>query len=203
MPLNEAPKRSVLIPVRLWHKNGALPQSRTAPRASGRARPLDAAALQALALHYVGRYATTRHRLADYLRRKLRERGWVGEDDPAVDAVADRCVAAGFVDDRAFAEARAAALGRKGYGGRRIAQALQGAGIARDVAKTVAPDAEAALTAARAYVERRRIGICATGPVDRLQRDRQFAAMVRAGHDFDIVRRFLRDPEMGQELSDY
>ena len=180
-----------------------MPQPRTSPRAARRARPLDAAALQALAVHYVGRYATTRHRLVDYLRRKLRERGWAGDDDPAVDAVVDRCVALGFVDDRAFAQARAASLGRKGYGGRRIAQALQGAGIARDVAETVAPDAEAALIAARAYVERRRIGICATGPVDRMKHARQFAAMVRAGHDFDIVRRFLRDPEMGQDHSGF
>ncbi|HYZ48955.1 MAG TPA: RecX family transcriptional regulator, partial [Sphingomonas sp.] len=49
---------------------------------AGRARgaaPLDAPALERFALRYVERYATTRARLADYLSRKLRERGWAGE----------------------------------------------------------------------------------------------------------------------------
>jgi regulatory protein len=38
--------------------------------------PLDQAALQELALRYVGKYATTRAKLRAYLGRKLRERGW-------------------------------------------------------------------------------------------------------------------------------
>ena len=51
--------------------------------------PLDAAALDRIALRYVERFATTRARLADYLRRKIRERGWDGEPvDPA--AIAER-----------------------------------------------------------------------------------------------------------------
>ena len=45
------------------------------PREPRLARPLDAAALDRLALRYVERFATTRGKLADYLRRKMRERG--------------------------------------------------------------------------------------------------------------------------------
>ena len=37
--------------------------------------PLDAAALERLALRYVERFATTRGKLTDYLRRKIREIG--------------------------------------------------------------------------------------------------------------------------------
>ena len=44
---------------------------------SGKA--IDAKGLDALALRYVSRYATTRYKLASYLHRKLREKG--GEDD--------------------------------------------------------------------------------------------------------------------------
>ena len=41
-----------------------------------------------LALSYAGRYATTQAKLKHYLKRKLRTRGWAGEDEPAVDDAA-------------------------------------------------------------------------------------------------------------------
>ena len=40
--------------------------------------------MQDLALRYVGKYATTRAKLAAYLARKLRERGWDGQREPDV-----------------------------------------------------------------------------------------------------------------------
>jgi len=43
-------------------------------RRRGERPPLDAEGLERLGLFYAGRYATTRAKLADYLRRKLRER---------------------------------------------------------------------------------------------------------------------------------
>jgi regulatory protein len=41
--------------------------------------PLNDERLRGLALHYVGKYATTKGKLATYLTRKIRERGWEGE----------------------------------------------------------------------------------------------------------------------------
>ena len=72
--------------------------------------PLDRRALEDLALRYVARFATTRGKLAEYLARKVRERGWDGPAaaDPA--AIADRMAELGYIDDRAFAEARARSL---------------------------------------------------------------------------------------------
>ena len=52
--------------------------------------PLDQGSLERLALHYVGRYATTRARLKTYLSRKLKERGWEGGARPDVDALAEK-----------------------------------------------------------------------------------------------------------------
>ena len=153
-------------------------------------KPLDPDALNRLALHYVGRYATTCAKLATYLRRKVQERGWA-EDSPAdIDAVVARCAALGYVDDRAFAETRAASLARRGYGMRRIGAVLQFAGIARDIAADVMPDDAVALKAAETYARRKRIG--AYGPVisDPKLRQRQFSAMLRAGHSFDLAKLF-------------
>ena len=122
----------------------AVPSERRPPR------PLNAAMLDQLALRYVERFATTRGKLADYLRRRIRERGWEGDAaEPA--AVAERMASLGYVDDRGFAEMRAAALGRRGYGGRRVAEALRAAHVSEgDAAAALEPVAERSLDTALA-----------------------------------------------------
>jgi regulatory protein len=182
-----ATKPSILIPVRLWHKSGTVTHNRSpcCPR------PLDPASLEALAIRYVARYATTRTKLTRYLVRKIRERGWTESSLPPIEAIVDRCVANGFVDDRAFAEMRAASLARRGYGHRRVVQALQTAGIAREVADELAPDRDAAFAAAESYARRRRFGIFGTHTIDQATRARQISAMLRAGHGFELARYFV------------
>ncbi|MCW6535461.1 RecX family transcriptional regulator [Sphingomonas lycopersici] len=163
-------------------------------------RPLDAAALDQLALRYVERFATTRGKLADYLRRKVRERGWQGAPvDPA--AVAERMAALGYVNDRAFAAMRAASLARRGFGARRVAQALHAAQIdAEDTAAALAelaeePGAEAQpLRAALAFAKRRRFGPWAREAPDARLVERQVAAMIRAGHAHALARRIVTSP---------
>jgi len=155
-------------------------------------RPLDQDALQRLALHYVGRYATTCGKLATYLRRKIRERGWSDEVEPDVDGVVTRCADLGYVDDASFAEARSATLTRRGFGSRRIGQALTGAGIARDLAAQFVHDDETAFAAAEAFARRRRIGPFAVSPPDDTARRKGFAAMMRAGHSPQLAGHFSR-----------
>lgn len=156
--------------------------------------PLDAVKLERLALHYVGRYATTRAKLATYLERKLRARGWAGEGDapPPVAALCERMVDAGYIDDRGFAEARGAALSRRGYGRRRIAAALAGAGIAEaDRGDAMARAGETAWEAAMAFARRRRLGPFAPVKADRDAARKAIGAMLRAGHEMDIARRIV------------
>jgi regulatory protein len=153
--------------------------------------PLDKGALDRLALHYVGRYATSRAKLKAYLRRKVQERGWSDADPVDIDAVVVRCAALGYVDDRLFAESRATSFVRRGYGGRRISMALQAAGIEQDVVADVMPDEDAAYRAAESFARRRRIGAFGEVACDPKVRQRQIAAMLRAGHSFDLVKRFI------------
>jgi regulatory protein len=156
-------------------------------------KPLDRAALESLALAYLGRFATTRRKLTDYLRRKLRERGW---DDatgaPPIETIVGRMAELGYVDDRAFAEARGRALGRRGYGARRIGDALQAAGVAPEDSGDARAAAEASRwESALTFARRRRIGPFASAPLDQDARRRTFAAMIRAGHEPNIVRRII------------
>lgn len=153
--------------------------------------PLDKAALERLAIHYVGRYATTRAKLKSYLARKVKERGWEGER-PDLDALAEKLSALGYVDDSAFASARAASMQRRGYGERRVSQALRAAGIEdHDAAEATEQIKDGALDAALRLARRKRIGPYATAPEDRETQQKAFAAMMRAGHSFEIVRRVL------------
>jgi regulatory protein len=153
-------------------------------------KPLDSDALNRLALHYVGRYATTCAKLKSYLRRKVQERGWAESDVADFDSIVSRCEALGYVDDRAFAETRASSLGRRGYGARRIGVALQVAGIDRDLAAEVMPNDDAAMVAAETYARRKRIGGFGDPVTDPKVRQRQLAAMLRAGHSFALAKRF-------------
>ena len=160
---------------------------------------LDERTLEQAALAYVGRYATTRAKLAFYLRRKLGDLGWSGTAEPSVDGLVERMAALGYVDDRAFASARAAALGRRGYGERRVRQALRAAGIDEEDSRDARAEArQGAWQAALRFAERRRIGPFAEREADREGRQKAIGALLRAGHPPDLARRlaFARPGEI-------
>jgi regulatory protein len=151
--------------------------------------PLDAAKLGDLALAYVGRFATSRAKLLSYLKRKLRERGWGGSGEPDLQSLANRLVELGYVDDGAFAVAKARSLTSRGYGERRVGQALMLAGIGEEEGTEARALAEAeAVNAALRFARRRSIGPFAKAAPDPREREKAIAAMVRAGHRFGLSR---------------
>lgn len=157
--------------------------------------PLDETALKELGLAYVARFATSRAKLADYLRRKLRERGWAGSGQPPVADIVAWAAEAGFIDDAAYALSKARVLGARGYGERRVGQALRAAGIEEDDGAAARAHArETAEEAALRFARRKRLGPYAATPPDRKESDKALAAMIRAGHAFDLARRILSLP---------
>jgi regulatory protein len=157
--------------------------------------PLDEDKLNELMLAYVARFATSRAKLADYLKRKLRERGWQGAGDAPVAALVEKGARLGFIDDAAYALGKARSLTARGYGGRRVNQALHAAGIeqcdgeaARDHAR------DDAVEAALRFARRRRIGPFAAQAADPQLREKQLAAMLRAGHDFRLAKAIVSLP---------
>ncbi len=157
-------------------------------------KPLGPVRLEELALAYVARFATSAAKLEDYLRRKLRERGWEGEGDPPIAAIAAKFVDNGFIDDAAYARAKSGSLLRRGYGQRRIGQALHAAGIAEDVREDVRAGESAQRHAALAMVRKRRFGPFGPGAADRAIREKQIAALLRAGHRLDSARELVNSP---------
>lgn len=154
--------------------------------------PIDENRLEEMALNYVGRFATSRAKLLTYLKRKLRERGWAGTQDPPIEQLADKLVRLGYVDDRAFALSKARSLTGRGYGERRVRQALAMAGIgeveggeARELA------GQEAVAAALHFARRRSLGPFAARSPDPRERERALAAMIRAGHRFALARAII------------
>lgn len=160
---------------------------------SKRERPqLDEQALNELALTYVGRFATTRAKLAVYLGRKLRERGWGGERPADIDAIVERLSGLGYVDDAAYALSKSRALTARGYGARRVSQSLRAAGIADEDGEEARELAETdKVESALRFARRRRLGPFAAEPVDPAARERALAAMIRAGHSFALAKAIL------------
>lgn len=185
------------------HKSGGSRRARSKT-------PLDATSLRDLALSYAARYATTAAKLEAYLARKIRERG-IAENDEGrtveldVAGLVARLTDLGYVDDEAYARSRARDLSARGYGARRIDQALYVAGVDQPIREQFAPGEGEAREAAALLAKKRRFGPYARfhdgmdavpdpqNPEDlRKKREKQVAAMLRAGHQFDHVR-FIMD----------
>lgn len=168
--------------------------------------PLDATRLRDLALHYAARFATTGARLEAYLARKIRERGLAEDADGRaapidLPALVARLVELGYVDDDAYARARARDLGQRGYGARRVEQTLRAAGVGEGLRQAHAPGEAASRRAAALMAQKRRLGPYATGtgnsdPIAaRKAHEKAVAAMLRAGHDYQHVRFILAAPD--------
>lgn len=166
----------------MWHKKGV--------KARRSLVPLDDKSLQQLALRYVGRFATTRTKLRAYLTRKVRERGWNGANPPDFEALAKRFAELGYVDDAAYALTKSRSLTGRGFGKRRVVQALHIAGIGEEDGEAARSHADVeAVIAALRFAERRRIGpFAASAHRDPKDRQKALAAMTRAGHGFGLAR---------------
>lgn len=174
----------------------------TSGRIRRRAKPLDRSRLEELALAYVARFATSTGKLRAYLERKLRERGFVDGEEPDVEGLVSKFAARGYVDDEAYGRARAADLAARGYGARRVEQTLRAAGIEEQLRSDTAPEEAEARQAIVALAKRRRFGPFAAAkddePVEEAhkRREKQLAAMIRAGHSFEHARRVSEAPSI-------
>jgi len=169
-----------------------------------RPRKVTRQSLENAALAYLGRFAATAHTLEAVLMRRVQRSARFHDTDPAegaelVGAIIARYREAGLIDDAAFAEARAKTLFTRGTSLRAIALKLRQKGVG-------AADIEAALVrladevegdsdrdtlnrqAARAYARRRRLGPWRTGPAREGVRERDLAALARAGFSYAIAR---------------
>ena len=156
------------------------------------AKTLDQKSLHQLALRYVERYATSRKKLADYLQRKIREREWQGPESPAIEQLVERFAEQGYIDDALYAQNKATALVRRGYGSRRVSQALYQAGISETDGREAFQISDAnKWAAADKFARKRKIGPYADHRQDANTCRKHLQAFLRAGHDFSVANRYV------------
>ena len=171
------------------------PAKRRTERRERVVRPLDAERLDELALAYVARFATSQGKLTSYLTRKLRERGWAGEDQPDLAGLIARLVRIGYLEDAAYAKMRGASLLRRGLGARRIMADLNAAGVDEAAREGAQPREGGARAALLALARKRRLGPFALTPPDRPTREKHLAVLLRAGHRLDSARELVNLPD--------
>ena len=175
------------------------PRRRPPPR-------LTPANLRQAVLDYLDRFAASLKRLDQVMSRKIKASAAAHGDDPAALQAALPPILAGLVkqgilNDRELAEARTRSLIRRGGSRTKIRANLAAKGI--DAATTALalermklefddPDLEAAI----AYARRRRLGRFRSDPDKAVsQRQKDIAAMARAGFAPALARRALAEPE--------
>ncbi|GBD40727.1 Regulatory protein RecX [bacterium HR39] len=167
------------------------------------------------ALYHLQRYATPRAHMERLLRRALAEARALGLDPvevrDRVGAVMDELDRMGLFDDRAFAEAKVRRWLARGVPPARIAVRLHERGVDPEVVAAVlagsaegreAAEAEAAadaeVAAARAYVARRRLGPYRPPEERARMRERDLAALARAGFSCAAARAALEEEGDGE-----
>lgn len=162
--------------------------------------PLNDERLRGLALHYVGKYATTQAKLGAYLTRKIRERGWDGERRTDIAALVEQFAELGYINDAQFAEARSRSFVRRGYGERRLNEDLRAGGVSEsDAVPAKEHMAESTFAAAENFARRKKIGPFASEAAPPERRQKQFLAFLRAGHGFEISKKFV-NAQPGDEI---
>jgi regulatory protein len=144
--------------------------------------------LERAALTYLLRYASSIARVRAFLERHVRRDGG---DLEAIDEVVEKLVRLGYLDDERFAVARARALRRRGSSSLSIAATLAKNGVDRAIIDRAIADEAEELEAARAFVRRRRLGPHRAEEERSEKRERDLAALARAGFSYEVASRAL------------
>ena len=158
-------------------------------------------ALERAARAHLERYAASAAHLRRLLLARVARSARAHGTDPqagaaAVEAIVDRLVLAGALDDAAYARLQVRALHRRGGSARAIRWKLAGKGVAPDhidaaLARLTAESGDPELAAALAYARRRRLGPFRPAAERAARRDKDLAALDRRGFDLEVARRVV------------
>ena len=163
------------------------------------------------ALHYLERYATSAENLRRVLQRRvIKSAAYHGtsvtDGEQLIDALIRRFVESGLLDDAVYAAMRATSLNRLGNSQRLIRQKLRQKGVGTEATEAALeslqrdqpdPDLKAAIRLAR----RRRLGPYRTSGDRTDRREKDLAALARAGFSYDMARRVI-DAERPEDLEE-
>lgn len=171
-------------------------------------KKISAQYLENAALYYLERYAASTTHFRRVMQRKIDKSCRHHGDDPQsfaplLDALVQRYVGAGLLDDATYTRAKTTSMRRKGLSRRMIFMKMEAKGIN---AATTAPvldaldaenateDADAEFQAAMVQARRKKLGPFRTRPpATPADIRKEMAALARAGFAYDICRRVIHD----------
>ena len=158
--------------------------------------------LERMAVHYLGRYPASVSRFRRVMRRKLDRSAEASGDvvqhfDEWLNAIEQKCLRLGLLNDEAYALGVARSLHRQGLALRAIRQRLRQKGVeSEEIAQALShlemaegtdPDLIAAITFAR----RKRLGPWCLPELRKERYRRHLGAMARRGFSFGLSKRVL------------
>ncbi|MEO0980456.1 MAG: regulatory protein RecX [Pseudomonadota bacterium] len=166
----------------------------TGPR---KPRPPTIERLTRSAVHYLERYSSSQENLRKVLERRVLKACRHHGLDPAdftdmIETVVRKCTGSGLVNDRTYAETKTASLRRRGGSRRKIEAQLAHKGVDRDTIQSALDGGNVSEDeAAAVYARRRKLGPFRNAADRQARRERDLAAMCRAGFSFDVALRVV------------
>lgn len=178
-------------------------------------RKVSAQSLENAALHYLGRFSASSAHLKRVLLRRVDRSIRVHGGDAAegrrlVEALIERFCRSGLLDDAAYAAGKARSLRRRGTSRSVISRTLRAKGVTADqtdaamaglAAESGEDGGDAELAAAARLAQRKRLGPFRPKETRADLRQRDMAALARAGFGYDIARQII-DAESADTLDD-
>jgi len=157
--------------------------------------------LENAALYYLQRFSSSAANLRRVMMRKVdRSAHYHGTDKDEgaalVDVMIERYLASGLLDDATYAAGRARSLHRRGNSARSIRSTLLSKGVGQNfiddaLAGLAENGGDPELSAAARLARRRRLGPYRTDEDREQRREKDLAALARAGFSYDTARQVI------------
>lgn len=164
--------------------------------------------LENAALFYLKRYSATASQLRRVLLRKVdrshRVHAGGNREEAArwIEALLEKLVRNGLLNDQAYARGRAQSLRAGGRSARTIAQKLKLKGVSADLTSQMLAEATGDISeeeAAQIWARKKRLGPYSRDPEQRKTlRAKHLAAMARAGFSFGLAKKIIDGSALGQ-----
>jgi len=163
--------------------------------------------LENAALHYLERFSSSSQNLRAVLLRRVRRSAYHHDTDPEegatwVEEIISRFLDVGLLDDKAYAENRVRSLHDRGNSRKATLMKLRAKGISTELVHEALESLEQEtnedmeVTAALKFAKRRRLGPYRTDEKREEAREKDMAALARAGFSYHIAQQIISTEDL-------
>ena len=151
-------------------------------------RPITYNRLKNIALFYLERYDTSRAKLVDVLKRRIKKAKMQELDIPPetnvwIQQIVQECQNLGYIDDKRYAQRQVGLLSHQGKSARFIVQKLKSAGLDEDLIQSLLEEDDD-LERAKIFVHKKHLGT---------DYQKDLAKLARAGFSYEIAKQALQE----------